>query len=314
MSKTAHNTAVNSFNSNHSSYDVFRPSFNPILVNPFLVDLGLAEVIGDKFKFKTDKKIVEIACGTGKFTKNLIENGWTTNLTVIEPSSGMLTTFQKNFPQIKNVIQASSYEIPLQDNSVDAVIIAQGFHWFADDESLKEINRILKPGSKLGLIWHFDYCSPSQNSNAEDSKFFNDGSRYFNSFEKIGNNEKLFEKFFANQKWNEEVTKYIYGFDVNVPQYRHGKWRKVLLESKYFKNDTKDSFALYDRLISKEDVWKYWETRSYITDLSDEKKEEIKYKLFSIIDANVNENSYDPNTKLLIKPMVLHAVVVTVNK
>ncbi|KAI5953572.1 hypothetical protein KGF54_002944 [Candida jiufengensis] len=314
MSKTANNTAVNSFNSNHSLYDQFRPSFTPILVNPFLVELGLADQKGDKFTFKTDKKIVEIACGTGKFTKNLIDNGWISNLTVVEPSKGMLETFQKNFPQIENVINASSYKIPLEDNSVDAVLIAQGFHWFADDESLKEINRILKKGAKLGLIWNFDYSSPSQDSNAEDSKFYNDGSRYFNNLDQKGNNQRVFENFFGNQKWNEEVTKYIWGFDVNVPQYRHGKWRQVLLNNNYFKKDISDSFALYDKLTSKEDVWKYWETRSYITDLSIDKKEKIKEHVETIIDTYANPDSYDPETKLLIKPMVLHAVVVTVNK
>ena len=40
--KSANSTAVNSFNANHSNYDVFRPSFTPVLVNPFLVHLGLA--------------------------------------------------------------------------------------------------------------------------------------------------------------------------------------------------------------------------------------------------------------------------------
>ena len=57
--------------------------------------------------------------------RNLVDNGWTDNLAVLEPSKGMLETFNKNFPQIKNQILGSSYKIPLEDNSIDAVIIAQ---------------------------------------------------------------------------------------------------------------------------------------------------------------------------------------------
>ncbi|EMG47752.1 hypothetical protein G210_1803 [Candida maltosa Xu316] len=221
-SKQANSTAVNSFNTNHSEYDVFRPSFTPILVDPFLVHLGLATYEPQGYKFDTSKKILEIAAGTGKFTQNLVDSGWKDTLTVLEPSSGMLETFNKKFPQIKNQILGSSYDISLDDDSVDAVIIAQGFHWFADLESLKEIQRVLKPNGKLGLIWNFDYVSYSQDS-VKDKKteYYNAGSQYYKSLDfKVDNNKKVFEEYFNKQPWNEVVTQYFYGFDVDVPQYR----------------------------------------------------------------------------------------------
>ncbi len=40
---------------------------------------------------------------------------------------------------------------PLPDESVDAVVCAQSFHWFATPQALAEIS-ILKPGGKLGLV------------------------------------------------------------------------------------------------------------------------------------------------------------------
>ena len=121
----------------------------------------------------------------------MVDNGWTDNLAVLEPSKGMLETFNKNFPQIKNQILGSSYKIPLQDNSIDAVIIAQGFHWFADLDSLKEIYRVLKPQGKLGLIWNFDYASTSQDSSVADSEYFNAGTQYYNTLNfNLDTNEK----------------------------------------------------------------------------------------------------------------------------
>ena len=44
--------------------------------------------------------------------------------------------------------------IPLPDESVDAVVCAQSFHWFATPQALAEIQRILKPGGKLGGVEH----------------------------------------------------------------------------------------------------------------------------------------------------------------
>ncbi|KAG7660741.1 uncharacterized protein J8A68_005703 [[Candida] subhashii] len=320
----AHNTAVTSFNSNHAEYDVYRPSFTPVLVNPFLAELGLAEQDQDgEFKFKTEKVILELAAGTGKFTHNLIKNGWgsndeNNNLIIVEPSSGMLDSFKSNFPDLKNVHQGDSYKLPVGDSTVDVIIIAQAFHWFADLESLAELNRVLKPDGKLGLIWNFDYSSPSQSGLVADAKFFNDNSLYFDKikFEEYEKCSELFESYFDNQKWNAEVTKYIYSFDQHVPQYRHGKWRPILERANpFFGSEIKDLFVFYDKGIKRDEVWKYWETRSYITELGDEDKERMKKHVEESIDILVDDNSYSDKEKtILIKPMGTHAVVLNVKK
>jgi SAM-dependent methyltransferase len=44
--------------------------------------------------------------------------------------------------------------IPLGDGSVDAVTVAQAFHWFHGDAALAEIHRVLAPGGRLGLVWN----------------------------------------------------------------------------------------------------------------------------------------------------------------
>ena len=71
------------------------------------------------------------------------------------------------------------------------MIIAQGFHWFADLDSLKEIYRVLKPQGKLGLIWNFDYASTSQDSSVADSEYFNASTQYYNTLNfNLDTNEK----------------------------------------------------------------------------------------------------------------------------
>ena len=44
--------------------------------------------------------------------------------------------------------------IPLGDASVDAVFVAQAFHWFDAPEALLEIRRVLRPDGGLGLVWN----------------------------------------------------------------------------------------------------------------------------------------------------------------
>src|SRR2546428_696097 len=36
----------------------------------------------------------------------------------------------------------------------DAVTAAQAFHWFANEDSVREIARVLKPAAGLALIWN----------------------------------------------------------------------------------------------------------------------------------------------------------------
>jgi len=44
--------------------------------------------------------------------------------------------------------------MPLPGEWADAVTVAQAFHWFANDESVCEIARVLKPAGALAPIWN----------------------------------------------------------------------------------------------------------------------------------------------------------------
>ncbi|CUM65783.1 uncharacterized protein PRCAT00003431001 [Priceomyces carsonii] len=327
MSKV-HQTALKSFNLNHANYDVLRPSFLPPIVNQFLVDLNLAEKTSpDSFTFKTDKKILELAAGTGKFTKNLVNNGWKGNLTVAEPSTGMLESFTKNFPEV-TAVNGSSYKLPLADNSVDVVIAAQAFHWFSDLDSLKEIQRVLKPHGAFGCIWNFDCPSISQTLHKPYPKlnffFENVSQEATNKFIKLSKSlplddnlaRTIGEEFFKLHPWSREVSQYIYTFDTGVPQYRHGDWKKLLeKENDFFTPITHENFMLYVSEIKREQIYEYWETRSYITALSTEERKKIKEHISTLLKENVtNDDIVDGNSDLLRKAMGTHSIVLQSKK
>jgi ubiquinone/menaquinone biosynthesis C-methylase UbiE len=232
--KEANKTATSSFDANHELYDQVRPGYIPEAVEWLTARLGLHE----------GSTVLDLACGTGKFTATIAQEGYT--IIGVEPSAGMLETFRKKFPDI-TALQGDSYHIPVEDNSIDAVIIAQAYHWFADHESLKEIHRVLRPGGSLGLAWNYDDVE----SLPEDN-------------------------------WQRAITHEIWAYDHNVPQYRQGKWQASFENQPYFRTPYNEERFSFVRQYANnpEAVWQYWQSRSYITALPQEEQERLRQRVY----------------------------------
>jgi SAM-dependent methyltransferase len=52
------------------------------------------------------------------------------------------------------VLDGTAEAIPLPDDSVDALTVAQAFHWFEHEKALHEIARVLRPGGGLAFLWN----------------------------------------------------------------------------------------------------------------------------------------------------------------
>jgi SAM-dependent methyltransferase len=118
-----------------------RPEYPVALEEWLRRDLGLGE----------GKVAIDLGAGTGKFLPRLLAVG--AEVIAIEPSGAMRAQLEALFPQV-DVREGRAQAMPLEDKSADAVICAQCFHWFANDQALKEIRRVLKPGGSLGLVWN----------------------------------------------------------------------------------------------------------------------------------------------------------------
>lgn len=44
--------------------------------------------------------------------------------------------------------------LPVADGSVDAVLVADAWHWFDREQAVAEVRRVLRPGGWLGLVWN----------------------------------------------------------------------------------------------------------------------------------------------------------------
>jgi ubiquinone/menaquinone biosynthesis C-methylase UbiE len=98
-----------------------------------------------------ESTVVDLAAGTGKFTRLLVPTG--AHIIAVEPVRGMRTTLSELVPGIE-IWEGTAESIPLPDASVDAVTVAQAFHWFQPEEATAEIHRVLRPGGGLALIWN----------------------------------------------------------------------------------------------------------------------------------------------------------------
>ncbi len=97
------------------------------------------------------RRVLDLGAGTGKLTRQIRARGL--DVVAVEPSDGMRAQLSRGLPDTP-VLAGSAEAIPLEDASVDAVVVGQAWHWFDPARAVPEVARVLKPGGRLGLIWN----------------------------------------------------------------------------------------------------------------------------------------------------------------
>ncbi len=142
-----HKVASSGFDSsNVTRYEAARPGYRAEVVHK------VSSIIGD-----CNKVVVELGAGTGKFSKAMIGSmpkGSTYLAT--EPSAA----FRENMKELGiehpgfQVAEGTGERIPVEDGSCDAIVVAQAFHWMANENTLREMKRCLKRGGKIIMVWN----------------------------------------------------------------------------------------------------------------------------------------------------------------
>lgn len=126
-----------SFGEEAAAYERGRPSYPPEAID-WLLPAGARDVL-------------DLGAGTGKLTIRLVERGLA--VTAVDPIPEMLDLLRGSLPGTPALL-GTAEEIPLPDDSVDSVLVAQAWHWFDPERALDEVARVLRPGGRLGLVWN----------------------------------------------------------------------------------------------------------------------------------------------------------------
>ena len=118
---------------------------------------GYPEGVLDLLPLGPHAEVLDLGAGTGKLTRLLA--GRFERVIAVEPLDGMRGILAAVVPAAE-ALAGSAESIPLTGASVDAVFAAQSFHWFANDEAVAEIARVLRPGGILCPIWN-EFVDPS---------------------------------------------------------------------------------------------------------------------------------------------------------
>ena len=118
-----------------ADYDRWRPAY-PVEAARWLVPEG-AQLVAD------------VGAGTGKLTGVL--RFLDVPVVAVEPDPGMLAVLTSHHPEVR-ALNAPAEALPLDDATVDAVVVGQAWHWFDHERAVAEVRRVLRPGGWLGLV------------------------------------------------------------------------------------------------------------------------------------------------------------------
>jgi len=228
-----HATASAGFDRAGEDYERGRPDYPAAAREQLIATLGLSP----------GRTVLDLAAGTGKLTRALVGTG--AEVIAVEPVDGMRERLNATTPGAR-VLAGTAERIGLDEGSVDAVTVAQAFHWFDARAAAAEIHRVLRPRGRLAVIW-----------NAWDESV----------------------------AWVAAVMAVVHAHTAGAPQQRTSAWARELAATTLFTGLTQDTFAnvvsggreiLVARILS----------TSYIAAMPTEGRDRVARDVLAIVDRD----------------------------
>lgn len=132
------------FSARVENYIRYRPGYPPQVLETLQTECGLTP----------QSTVADIACGTGIFTRVLLDNG--SRVYGVEPNREMREAAERllasypNFTSMAGTAEATT----LPERTIDIATAAQAAHWFDLPKARKEFARVLKPKGWAVLLWN----------------------------------------------------------------------------------------------------------------------------------------------------------------
>ncbi len=202
------------FNQAAEYYDKYRPGYPEDIIASLISVTGISE----------GSDLLEIGCGSGKATEQLIGNGF--NILGIDPGEDLVSIGNERFKNENvNFVKGRFEEYDFEHKKFDVIYAAQSFHWVPQPIGYQKCADILKDNSYLALFWNMYVL----NDNYTDKELLEISKRYggiadfvtetecesrINSIVSQIGDSKLFEKPTVIRKlWKQNYTAdEFYGF------------------------------------------------------------------------------------------------------
>jgi len=139
-------SASDRFTTRVADYVRYRPDYPALAIDVLVRELGIGQ----------GTVIADIGTGPGILARQLASAAPGAVLHAVDPNEAMLEAARMYLADCTgiDVARGTAEATGLADASVDAITVAQAFHWFDHAATRREFLRILRPGGRVGLVWN----------------------------------------------------------------------------------------------------------------------------------------------------------------
>lgn len=151
------------FNQAAEYYDKYRPGYPEKIIDALISVTGITE----------GSDLLEIGCGSGKATKQLIGNGF--NILGIDPGEDLVRIGNERFQNESiRFVRGRFEEYDFEQKKFDVIYAAQSFHWVPQPIGYEKCADILKDNGYIALFWNMYILS----DNDTDKELLEISTRY----------------------------------------------------------------------------------------------------------------------------------------
>ena len=121
----------------------------------------LAPLLADFARVESGQRVLDVGCGTGALTTELVRRLGPADVTAVDPSEPFVAAVVERFPGVA-AHRAPAEELPFPDASFDAALAQLVVHFMADPVAgIREMGRVTRPGGGVAAcVWDFTGGSP----------------------------------------------------------------------------------------------------------------------------------------------------------